>query len=59
MCEMKDLLRDILNKAAVINHAEIGLKKEKGTVTSDASERTTPTQDADQVLKKYKKKFMI
>jgi len=58
---MKDLLRDILNKAAVINHAEIGVKREKVVAKSELSDDrpVPPAQEADQLLKKYKKKFMI
>lgn len=58
---MKALLKDLLNKAAVINHAEIGIKKEKRIANQETTDdkTVTPTQEADQLLKKYKKKFMI
>lgn len=58
---MKALLKDLLNKAAVINHAEIGIKKEKRIAHQETTDdkTVTPTQEADQLLKKYKKKFMI
>lgn len=83
---MFNWLTDLLSKGAVINYAEVGVKKPKDVSKdlikgSEQAEKVytdtktvnmsneedetdkqvvkTPGQHSDEVLKKYKKKFMI
>lgn len=70
----KKLLVDLMNKSAVINSAEVGVKttkekdktnqtinltETKSQINDKATEKRTLTQEADQTLKKYRKNFMI
>lgn len=73
---MKKLILELLNKAAVINQAEIGMAKDSKTTkqplkglkneqlmdkpeVSESPYGDTPTQAADKLLKKHKKRFLI
>ncbi|AIG65691.1 hypothetical protein ACRHK7_05560 [Weissella tructae] len=56
--DLKSFWVKLVNTNAVINHAEVGMKK-KNLVIKKESKVELPTKKADEQLKKYKKNFMI
>lgn len=57
--DFKSWILRVINTNAVINHAEMGMKKEKTMRDKKAANKNLPTKKADEKLKKYKNNFMI
>lgn len=57
--DFKSWMLRVINTSAVINHAEMGMKKEKTMRDKKTSNNNLPTKKADEKLKKYKNNFMI
>jgi len=56
---MKILLSGLVSKDAVINHAEVGMKKPKKKSPADSTENNTAKVEKDATLKKFNQRFKI